>query len=109
MIEIVFYSYKPFLQICLSREKELFVTFSADCTYFPTNKEQIELLRQYAEVTKSSFIISENMEPDKLAEKNRELEDKLIQEAEARAAAEENKKAEHSFYSALRMSDEVRR
>ena len=108
-MNVIFYSYKPFLQICLSREKELFVTFSADCAYFPTNEEQLKLLRKYAEATKSSFIISESMKPDELAEKNRELEDKLLQEAEVRAAAEEKKKAEHSFYSTLRMSDEVRR
>ena len=113
MKKATFYSYKPFLQICLSRKKGLFVTFSADCTYSPTDEEQLGLLRKYAEATKSSYIISEGMDPEELGRKNRELEDKLIQEAEARVAAraeaEANERAEHSFYSALRMSDVVRR
>lgn len=111
MEKVTFYSYKPYLSICLHRERELFITFSAECTYSPTNEVQLELLRKYAENTKKSYIISESMAPEELKRRYTELEEKDIQEAEARAAAKAAEKKEHKerheFYSALRFSDQV--
>lgn len=111
MEKVTFYSYKPYLSICLHRKRELFVTFSAECTYSPTNRTQLELLRQYAERTKGTYLISEIMAPEELGRRYREMEEKSIQEAEARKAAkvadERKRKEEHDFYSALRFSDRI--
>lgn len=111
MEKVTFYSYKPYLQICLHRESGIFITFNADCTYSPTNEVQLELLRKYAEDTKNAYVISENIAPEELRRRYMELEEKAVQEAEARAAAkaeeEERKRWEHDFYSALRFSDKV--
>lgn len=113
MEKVTFYSYNPYLQICLHRERGIFITFSADCTYSPTNKVQLELLRKYAEDTKNAYIISESMAPEELRRRYTELEEKSVQEAEARAAArlaaEKEKQDAHDFYSALRFSDKVYR
>lgn len=112
MEKVTFYSYKPYLQICLHRKIGIFVTFSAECTYSPTNKVQLELLRKYAEA-KGSYIISESMDPEELRRRYEELEEKAIKEAKARAAAklaaEKEKQEAHEFYSALRFSDKVYR
>lgn len=111
MEKVTFYSYKPYLSICLHRERNIFITFSAECTYSPTNEIELEILRKYAEETKNSYIISESMAPEELRRRYTGLEKKAIQEAEARAAvklaAEKEKQEEHEFYSALRFSDRV--
>lgn len=111
MEKVTFYSHKPYLTIGLCRDRAIFVTFSAGCTYSPTNEMQLELLRKYAEKTKGSYIISESMAPEELRRRYEELEEKAIKEAEARAAAkleaEQEKQEAHEFYSALRFSNRV--
>lgn len=111
-IDIVFYSYKPYLQIAF-RKRKIFIVFGSDCSYIPNNEVELQLLREYAEVTKRSYIISESMPPDKLQSRHKAFEDRLIQEAEkkleAQAAAEKKRKAENEFYSTLRMSNKVGR
>lgn len=102
MEKVTFYSYKPYLSICLHRERNIFITFSAECTYSPTNEVQLELLRKYAENTKKSYIISESMAPEELKRRYTKLEERAIQEAEARAAAKKERQELHEFYSALR-------
>lgn len=111
MEKVIFYSYKPYLIVGLCKGRGIFVIFSAECTYSPTNEVELELLRKYAEETKKSYIISESMAPEELRRRYTELEEKSIKEAEARAAAklaaEKEKQEEHEFYSALRFSDRV--
>ncbi|MDO4326391.1 MAG: hypothetical protein Q4E24_10230 [bacterium] len=111
MEKVTFYSYKPYLTLGLCREDGIIITFSAECTYSPTNEVQLELLRKYAEDTKNSYIISESMAPEELRRRYTELEEKAVQEAEARAAAkaeeEDRKRWEHEFFSALRFSDQL--
>lgn len=113
MKKVIFYSYKPYLQICLHRKKGVFITFSEKCTYTPKSEAELQLLRAYAESTKGSYNISESMAPEELRRKHEELEDNLIAEAEEREKnrieAEKKEKAEHEFYSALRFSDKVYR
>lgn len=108
----IFYSYKPYLQIAF-KEHGLFIVFSADCSYIPQNELELKLLREYAEATKSSHIISGSMPPDELQSRHEAFEDRLVQEAEARleaqTAAEKERKEKHDFYSILRMSDKVGR
>lgn len=107
----IFYSYKPYLQICLHREKELFVTFGADCSYSPKSEVELQLLREHAKATENSYSISESMPLEELQRKHEALEERQIQEAEARMAAqaeaEKRRKEEHDFYSALRMADKA--
>lgn len=109
MDKVIFSSYKPYLQICLNGA---FITFSDKGNYSPTS-EELQSLREYAERTKGSYIISEGADPEELRRKNEELEDTLIQEAEARAdarqKAEKKSKDDHEFYSTLRMSDKAYR
>jgi hypothetical protein len=111
MDRIKFHSYKPYLQISLSREKELFVTFGADCSYTPKNEEELQLLREYAWARVNSYCISEAMPLEELQREHEALEDRRIQEAEARLAAQEaaekRRKEEHEFYSVLRMADKA--
>lgn len=108
----VFFSYTPYLQIAF-KDAEIFVTFGADCTYTPQNELELQLLREYAEATQGSYIISESKPIDELQSLHVAFEDRLIQEAEARlgaqAAAEKERKEQHDFYSILRMSDKVGR
>lgn len=108
----VFFSYTPYLQLSF-KDAELFVIFGADCTYTPQNELELQLLREYAEATHGSYIISESMPLEELQSLHEAFEDRLIQEAEARleaqAAAEKERKEQHDFYSILRMSDEVGR
>ncbi len=109
----VFCSCKPFLQICLDKDRGTFITFGADSTYSPKNEEELQLLREYAERTKISYLIAEGSDPTELRRKYKELEAKRICEAEERAKArleaEKKRKEDHEFYSLLRMSDEVYR
>lgn len=111
MEKVTFYSYKPYLQICLHRKRGIFVTFSAKCSYSSANEVQLELLRKYAEKTKGSYIISESMDPEELRRRYEELEENTIKEAEAREAAklaaEKEKQEAHEFYSTLRFSNKV--
>lgn len=104
----VFFSYTPYLQIAF-KDAELFVTFNADCTYTPQNELELQLLREYAEATQGSYIISESMPLEELQSLHEAFEDRLIQEAEARleaqAAAEKERKEQLDFYSTLRAAD----
>lgn len=111
MEKVTFYSYKPYLFIGIQRENGISVTFGAECTYSPTNEEELQCLREYA--LQHPSVISESMVPEELKRRYTEAEEKAIQEAEARAAAraeeEDRKRWEHEFFSALRFSDQVRR
>jgi len=107
----VFCSCKPFLQICLDKDRGSFITFGADSTYSPKNEEELQLLREYAEHTKISYLIAEGSDPtelrrkhsERMAEESRKAEER----AEARLEAEKKRKEDHEFYSLLRMSDRV--
>ena len=107
-----FYSYKPYLQIALSREH--IVVFNKDCVYTAQTPEEEKLLREYAENTKISYNIIEaggELGREDLIRLHEECEDNLIAEEEerenARAEAEKKEKELHDFYSLLRMSDQV--
>ena len=110
---VVFSSCKPYLHICLDKDRGRFITFGADCTYSPTSEEELQLLREYLDHTKSSYLIAEGSDPTELRRKYEELRAKEIQEAEERAdaklEAEKKRKEEHDFYSLLRMSDKAYR
>lgn len=109
----VFCGCKPFLQICLSKEQGTFITFGADSTYSPKNEEELQLLREYAERTKISYLIAEGSDPtelrrkhsERMAEESRKAEER----AEARLEAEKKRKEDHDFYSLLRMADKAYR
>lgn len=110
----MFYSYKPYLQIALTRE--CIVTFNENGVYIVKTPEEEKLLREYAKNTRNSYNIIEaggELEHEDLIRIHEEDEQKLIAEAEQRekAGAEEKrrKKEIHEFYSLLRMSDEVYR
>ncbi len=109
----VFCSCKPFLQICLDKNKGTFITFGADSTYSPKNEEELQLLREYAERTKLSHLITEGSDPTELRRKHKRKWDKRIRKAnkraEARLEAEKKRKEDHEFYSLLRMSDKAYR
>lgn len=108
----MFYSYKPYLQIALSREH--IVVFNKDCAYTAQTPEEEKLLREYAENTKNSYNIIEaggELGREDLIRLHEECVNKLIAEAEARenarAEAEKKEKELHDFYTLLRMSDRV--
>ena len=109
MEKVTFYSYKPYLFIGIAPESGISITFSAECTYSPTNEKELQSLREYA--LQHPFIISESKAPEELKRRYTELEEKEVQEAEAREAAraaeEKEHKERHEFYSALRFSDQV--
>lgn len=109
MENVTFYSYKPYLFIGIQRENGISVTFSAECTYSPTNEEELQCLREYA--LQHPSVISESIAPEELKRRYTELEEKTIQAATERAAAKAAEKKEHKerheFYSALRFSDQV--
>ncbi|MBS5284637.1 MAG: hypothetical protein KHY46_12385 [Clostridiales bacterium] len=105
---MIFYSYKPYLQIALSRE--CIITFNEKGVYIAKTQEEEKLLREYAKNTRNSYNIIEaggELEHEDLIRLHEEREDKLIAEAEEREKnrieAEKKKKAEHDFYSLLRM------
>ncbi len=83
----VFCSCKPFLQICLDKDRGSFITFGADSTYSPKNEEELQLLREYAERTKISYLIAEGSDPTELRRKHKRKWDKRIRKAEKRAKA----------------------
>lgn len=110
----MFYSYKPYLQIALTRE--CIVTFNENCVYIAKTPEEEKLLREYAKNTRNSYNIIEaggELEHEDLIRLHEEDEQKLIAEAEQRenqrAEEKRRKKEIHDFYSSLRMSDEVYR
>lgn len=108
----MFYSYKPYLQIALSRECT--ITFNENGVYIAKTLEEEKLLREYAENTKNSYNIIEaggELGREDLIRLHEKCEDELIAEAEerekARAEEKRRKKEKHDFYSLLRMSDQV--
>lgn len=110
----MFYSYKPYLQIVLSRECT--ITFNENGVYIAKTPEEEKLLREYAKNTRNSYNIIEaggELGREDLLRLHEECEDNLIAEAEARenarAEAKRQKKEQHDFCSSLRMSDEVYR
>jgi len=113
MSKAVFCSCKPFLQICLDKDRGTFIIFGADSTYTPKNEAELEALREYAERTKISYLIAEGSDPTELRRKYEELMAKECRKAEERAEArleaEKQRKEDHEFYSLLRMSDKAYR
>lgn len=105
----MFYSYKPYLQIALTRE--CIVTFDKNGVYIAKTPEEEKLLREYAKNTRNSYNIIEagggELEHEDLIRLHEEDEQKLIAEAEqrekARAEEKRRKKELHDFYSLLRM------
>ena len=106
----MFYSYKPYLQIALSRE--CIITFNEKGVYIAKTPEEEKLLREYAKNTRNSYNIIEaggELEHEDLIRLHEEDEQKLIAEAEqrqrkkARAEEKRRKKEQHDFYSLLRM------
>lgn len=53
----MFYSYKPYLQIALTRE--CIVTFNENGVYIAKTPEEEKLLREYAKNTRNSYNIIE--------------------------------------------------
>lgn len=110
MQKVSFYSYKPYLYIVLHRTDGISVTFDKGCNYTTSKPEEIQLLREYAEKTSKSYLITEaggELGKEDLSRLYYEAEDKTIAEVEARekaiAEAERKKAEEHEFYSLLRM------
>lgn len=110
----MFYSYKPYLQIALTRE--CIVTFDKNGVYIAKTQEEEKLLREYAKNTRNSYNIIEaggELEHEDLIRLHEEDEQKLIAEAEqrkkVRAEEKRRRKEIHDFCSSLRMSDEVYR
>lgn len=111
MERVTFYSYKPYLFIGIKPDSGVAVTFSADCTYSPTNEEELQLLREYASQHPST--ISQSTAPEELRRCYEAWEEKAVRAAEEKEAAklaEEKERQEwHELYSALRFSDQVSR
>lgn len=110
----VFYSYKPYFHLALSRE--CIITFNEKGVYIAKTPEEEKLLREYAKNTRNSYNIIEaggELEHEDLIRLHEEDEQKLIVEAEqrekARAEEKRRRKEIHDFCSSLRMSDEVYR
>lgn len=110
----VFYSYKPYLHLALSRE--CIITFNEKGIYIAKTPEEEKLLREYAENTRNSYNIIEaggELEHEDLIRLHEEDEKKLIAEAEqrekARVEEKRRRKEIHDFCSSLRFSDEVYR
>lgn len=94
MEKAVFYSYKPYLYVCLHRKREIAVQFDKNCMCTLTGKNTINLLREYAENTKNSYVVTEagDMGLDELQRLHREYENNLIIEAEKRKDRKLNEK-----------------
>lgn len=110
----VFYSYKPYLQIALSRE--FVITFNEKGVYIAKTPEEEKLLREYAENTRNSYNIIEaggELEHEDLIRLHDGAEQDTIAKAEqrekARAEEKRQRKEIHDFCSSLRFSDEVYR
>lgn len=109
MERVTFYSCKPYLFIGIKPDSGISVTFSADCTYSPTNEEELQNLREYASQHPST--ISESTAPEELRRRYEEWEEKTARAAEekeaARLAEEKERQEWHDIFSALRFSDQV--
>ena len=110
----MFYSYKPYLHLALSRE--CIITFNENGVYIAKTPEEEKILREYAKNTRNSYNIIEaggELEHEDLIRLHEEREDKLIAEAEEREKNRiEEKRREkelHDFCSLLRMTDQVYR
>lgn len=108
MSEVTFYSYKPFLQ--LSPQKGFFFLFDADCKCVVTEENSIRIIREYAESTRSSYIVVEagsGVDQKDLQRLHDEAESKLIHEAEEREQKrikeELVRREKHELFSLLRM------
>ena len=108
----VFYSYKPYLHLALSRE--CIITFNENGVYIAKTPEEEKLLREYAKNIRNSYNIIEaggELGHEDLIRLHEEAEQKLVAEAKqrekARAEAKRQKKEKHDFYSLLRMTDQV--
>lgn len=109
MNEVTFYSYKQFLQVSL-RDAGLSFTFNRECKCLATGEKAINALREYADRTRSSYIITEEGSGMDLCDLQRlhdEAESKLIHEAEEREQKrikeELMRKEKHELFSLLRM------
>lgn len=89
----MFYSYKPYLHIALSRE--CIVTFDKNCVYIAKTPEEEKLLREYAKNTRNSYNIIEaggELEHEDLIRLHEEDEQKLIAEAKQRERKPERRR-----------------
>lgn len=116
MEKVKFYSYKPYLHIPLHKTREISVDFSGDCTYTAKSNIELQLLREYAESTRASYLITEaggEVGMDELIRLHEQWEGKLLTDLEQRQAEkakeEEKQKEWHDIYSLLRGSDKVYR
>lgn len=116
MERVTFYSYVPYLSVPIHKDRGMSVTFSKDCTYVPSNPIELQLLREYAERTRSSYTIVEaggELGLEDLIRLHEKWEDSLITDLEQRQAekeqAELKRKEDHDLYSMLRGSDQVYR
>lgn len=78
----VFYSYKPYLHLALSRE--CIITFNEKGVYIAKTPEEEKLLREYAKNTRNSYNIIEaggELGREDLIRLHEECEDNLIAEA----------------------------
>lgn len=91
----VFYSYKPYLHLALSRE--CIITFNENGVYIAKTPEEEKLLREYAKNTRNSYNIIEaggELEHEDLIRLHDEDEQKLIAEAEQREKARAERKSQ---------------
>lgn len=89
----VFYSYKPYLHLALSRE--CIITFNEKGIYIAKTPEEEKLLREYAKNTRNSYNIIEaggELEHEDLIRLHEEDEQKLIAEAEQRERQPERRR-----------------
>lgn len=96
----MFYSYKPYLHLALSRE--CIITFNEKGVYIAKTPEEEKLLREYAKNTRNSYNIIEaggELEHEDLIRLHEEAE----QRKKARAEEKRRKKEQHDFYDLLRM------
>lgn len=95
----MFYSYKPYLQIALSRE--CIITFDKNGVYIAKTPEEEKLLREYAKNTRNSYNIIEaggELEHEDLIRLHEEDEQKLIAEAEEKKKPEQRRKGGEKRY-----------
>lgn len=84
----VFYSYKPYLHLALSRE--CIITFNENGVYIAKTPEEEKLLREYAKNIRNSYNIIEaggELGHEDLIRLHEEAEQKLVAEAKQREKA----------------------
>lgn len=89
----MFYSYKPYLHLALSRE--CIITFNEKGVYIAKTPEEEKLLREYAKNTRNSYNIIEaggELEHEDLIRLHEEDEQKLIAEAKQRERKPEQRR-----------------